>query len=50
MNGDLIKSMSKCDYKLKVNQLVQKAAFQWFSHNKMKNIIYDKFKTQRYLT
>ena len=31
MNEDLIRSMSKCDYKMKINQLVQKAAFQWFS-------------------
>ena len=55
MNEDLIKSMSKCDYKIKVTQLVQKAAFQWFSlqqegHKKTKNILYEEFKTQPYLT
>ena len=47
--------MSKFDYKLKVNQLVQKSAFQWFSlqqegHKKTKNIIYDELKTHPYLT
>ena len=55
MNEDLIKSMSKCAYKMKVNQLVQKATFKWFSlqqegHKKIKNICYEELKTQPYLT
>ena len=54
-DDNLIKGTSRSDYKLKIKSIIKQAAFSYLTdkqqhHSKVKDIKYDKLKTQEYMT